>query len=614
MPEYTKSRIPELIEAGLYNDPETRQRQTRPRIKARFERFRRTENDVTTTSREDRVREFIRRMHEGYKYKRGELLRPEKFGLGVFKMVMPSIAKNILGPQWASVGTRLSREFGWDIKRHPKLFLGQAPRRFGKTIIVVMIIVTYAIVMPGSIISTYSTSRRTSQLLKSVVLEIIRLNGLSHWLLKCSEEELHLQNPECLREGYSVLNFYPSNPKTLRGTHAHDFVICDEMAYMDPEVFYQIIMPLLGIDSTNIIGISTPVSDQFNFFDRLINLCYPGTNDPIFATYKVELVCQACKRNGKINTCRHKLHLLPSWKSKEKFDLIKHIYEGVGREETRQRESLGLNLADKSLVFDQNQVAHLFNLPPVSKLRSGFQPTIVYMGVDPNAGSAGVTHSHMAIVTVAEIMDITMIVGIDSHPCGNWKNSKALFKSHIEGLRRNPFLQSAWIVSIIERNTGHESGHLSEELDNYVKTYPFYQSAKPARQTRFTERENPGVWTDRFNKGMYAKAISDCLAEKKLRFLKDCVCANPFQTADNALKTAKKELQSQMSRARWIANQRTVDTGHSISSWSAKSGPDGKLSKGINDDIVVTLGMTMHWKNRIEGGKYPSVDYNVLRC
>jgi hypothetical protein len=70
-----------------------------------------------------------------------------------------------------------------------------------------------------------------------------------------------------------------------------------------------------------------------------------------------------------------------------------------------------------------------------------------------------------------------------------------LFTSHINALRDHTFLQSAWIISIIERNTGHESGHLSECLETYTRTYPFYQHALPESKRTDTVRENPGVWT-----------------------------------------------------------------------------------------------------------------------
>jgi hypothetical protein len=136
MPEYTKSQIGELLESGLHyhrdsnnscqnyvqGDGEGRGRNVRRRI-SRFVR-----RNVATTGQtmgEIRLRKFIRKLYEGYAYKSGQVLRPEKFQLEMLHMVVPTLAKNIVGPEWESIGTRICREFGWKIKRQPKLFLGQ---------------------------------------------------------------------------------------------------------------------------------------------------------------------------------------------------------------------------------------------------------------------------------------------------------------------------------------------------------------------------------------------------------------------------------------------------------------------------------------------------------
>jgi hypothetical protein len=194
-----------------------------------------------------------------------------------------------------------------------------------------------------------------------------------------------------------------SRVHTLRGVDAEDLIVCDEMAYMDPKVIFDVVLPLLEVDSAVIIGISTPVSDQYNFFERLINLNHPGTNDPIFASVKVELVCEPCKRKKNLDGCRHRMWMLPSWKGSEKFELAKIIYEGVDQEETRQRESLGMAITGQNAVFDKDVVEAFANRPPMTNLLDSMTPTHLFMMVDPNGGSTGDTHSHLAIVTMANI-------------------------------------------------------------------------------------------------------------------------------------------------------------------------------------------------------------------
>ena len=54
---------------------------------------------------------------------------------------------------------------------------------------------------------------------------------------------------------------YPSHAKTLRGVGG-DVLYLEEAAFLDMAVFNQIIVPLLEMDTTALIGISTPQDSQ----------------------------------------------------------------------------------------------------------------------------------------------------------------------------------------------------------------------------------------------------------------------------------------------------------------------------------------------------------------
>jgi len=212
-----KSQIGEVLDAGV----QTHRRAASsagggngPRVRARMERFIHKTDRVDEQSQgETRLHTFIRRLYEGFQYKGGQVLRPEKFQLEMLKLIIPTLAKNIVGGEWNAIGSRLCRKYGWSLKRHPKLFLGQAPRRFGKTVVIAMILLTYAMVKPGSVSSTFSTSRRTSQRLKLKVVEILNSSGMSSWIVGSREEEVWIRDPSMsIHESYSAMNFYPSNP------------------------------------------------------------------------------------------------------------------------------------------------------------------------------------------------------------------------------------------------------------------------------------------------------------------------------------------------------------------------------------------------------------------
>lgn len=217
MPEYLNTQLVELLDSGLHYHRSSYQNKNgavfRRNVRRRCHRWMATETHTEQqTTGEVRLRQFIRKLYAGYKFKGNTTLRPEKFQLEMLKLVIPTLAKNIVGEAWSSIGSRLCREFGWSMKRHPKLFLGQAPRRFGKTVIIAMIMLTYAIVKPGAVISTFSTSRRTSQRLKLKVQEIMQASGMDEWIVVQREEEIFIRPPEFHGESWSAMNFYPSNP------------------------------------------------------------------------------------------------------------------------------------------------------------------------------------------------------------------------------------------------------------------------------------------------------------------------------------------------------------------------------------------------------------------
>lgn len=191
---------------------------------------------------------------------------------------------------------------------------------------------------------------------------------------------------------------------TLRGVDADDLVIIDEMAYIDPELFYEVILPLIGVSRTRILGISTPSRDTFNFFHRMTKLCYPGTNDPVFKTHSVELVCKYCKRRKLFNSCRHELHKLPEWKSASKLEIIKLIY-GPERQEMEARENLGMMLADGDCLFEQTWLEELERRVRWNNQSALYAPNVIFTACDPNAGGRG----QMALVSVAFIMGMLVV-------------------------------------------------------------------------------------------------------------------------------------------------------------------------------------------------------------
>ena len=85
---------------------------------------------------------------------------------------------------------------------------------------------------------------------------------------------------------------------------------------MDLEVFYEVIVPLLEVDATAMIAISTP-QDSLNFYSEMFTMKGPDGRS-LFRTIEVGLACKACLAIGRGADCPHMVDEIPPWKSKEK--------------------------------------------------------------------------------------------------------------------------------------------------------------------------------------------------------------------------------------------------------------------------------------------------------
>lgn len=162
--------------------------------------------------------------------------------------------------------------------------LCMTPRRFGKTVAVGMFVGAIALVVPGSEQAIFSTGRRASNKLLELVNQLVcQVPGGADRVVKCNQETVWISHP-C--GGVSKINSYPSCAKTLRGVGG-DVVYMEEASFMDLAVFYEVIVPLLEVDKTALICISTP---QVGLRFALHPLVLSNLN-PVSDTFHI---CVAC--------------------------------------------------------------------------------------------------------------------------------------------------------------------------------------------------------------------------------------------------------------------------------------------------------------------------------
>lgn len=69
------------------------------------------------------------------------------------------------------------------------------------------------------------------------------------------------------------------------------------------DVFFEVVVPLLEMETTALIAISTPL-DGLNFYSEMFEL-KGADGKPLFNTLRVGLSCEKCQRDGKADSCSH---------------------------------------------------------------------------------------------------------------------------------------------------------------------------------------------------------------------------------------------------------------------------------------------------------------------
>jgi len=120
-------------------------------------------------------------------------------------------------------------------------------------------------------------------------------------------------------------NYSPTSSRcevdTTKGTGG-DIIILEEAAYVDQGFFYETVAPLMTIDRTCFLAIST-LTSEINFYTRLMRMRDRDTGLPIFTCLQIQLACDKCKEEGKAAECIHLLHLVPRWQSGERHRRLK---------------------------------------------------------------------------------------------------------------------------------------------------------------------------------------------------------------------------------------------------------------------------------------------------
>jgi len=119
-----------------------------------------------------------------------------------------------------------------------------------------------------------------------------------------------------------------SREQSLKGVSG-EVVILEEAAYCDPGLVNEVVVPLLSMQSSVLLCIST-LLDGANHYSKMIALTGP-TGEKVFESIAITLVCDACLKTEHPENCRHKMSEIPRWISSQKVEIVRTMLSDVRR-------------------------------------------------------------------------------------------------------------------------------------------------------------------------------------------------------------------------------------------------------------------------------------------
>lgn len=273
-----------------------------------------------------------------------------------------------------------------------------------------------------------------------------------------------------------------------------------------------------------------------------------------------------------------KNHRLPPWKDAEKHELVKLIYEQVGRSGDYDRESRGLIKDDGDVAFQSEWIDDFEKRAPY---RKGYSPRYIVMTCDPNGGG---TSSDTAMVSAYYHKGKMVICGIDFHETK--RNQKPLLlRAHIKALRKINRFKSSWIVFIPENNLDDAARALVNEAQRFERLHVYMD-----------ENLMEGAKTKTWTKIQYTERAIDYLADDGcVYFDQDLVCANPFKGLEERLTTLKPEFIKQLRQWRKIVDPGKTAKATPYVTCTGKTDDSGMIVPGQKDDLSMAFIMNAYF-------------------
>lgn len=225
-------------------------------------------------------------------------------------------------------------------------------------------------------------------------------------------------------------------------------IILEEASRLDEEVFTEVCLPLLGVNNTSLIAISTPLEEN-NFFSQLLGAKKPN-GASLFKNLQIQLICEKCRTERKLD-CPHNANNLPNWKSMARNDLVKDLMSG--NRDMWLREQAGVITTKDTTVFDRVTVERAFAHENMWHLnRLAIEGDVIYLTIDPAGGGFSQTAIAAAVIDVNT--KSLVLIGAEDQQITNDDELERFLRNFLMKIRAINLFANSQIIAIIERNFG----------------------------------------------------------------------------------------------------------------------------------------------------------------
>ena len=339
---------------------------------------------------------------------------------------------------------------------------------------------------------------------------------------------------------------------------------------MNEQLFFQVIVPLMGVSGTSILGISTPNSNENQFYNRLMDIPDPDNmEESMFKTIRIGLACNACVEKKKPLECTHKASLVPHWKDSASQRKMKIIMDG--RDKLFLNENMGMRTNTNNYVFPSIGISRLSVATPHRWDRN---PDVLFCAIDPSGGGK---QSEYAMCTVACIGGGGfVIVAIDSIDSADISEVTQMIYDHLMRIRRFVRYRNSTIIVYIEANMSWTEVSRVSQICMDPRLRPVIIESFES-----SSEEKAGVITTHANKAAYVNGLMHILQDGQIRYAAPLLSSDPER--------ARRLLESQLRQFRKI-----VKASNDVTFQQAKVTYSGKSSHDC-DDLAMVLMMVIYW-------------------